>query len=273
MKLIAITIENLDLDLIKDTYFNLLIPNFPNRNHLEPFDDFLAAFDNKDDEFGYRKKVFILKEGDEIAGSLTTEFYPLSNVMIMPYLVVKKEYRGQKLSNILFEEAYKELDVESKRRFKALDNNPESDSFELLSNFFNLSLKDTMDLLKTLKPQFFLESEKETEVDPIMDPKDRLKVYNHIGFKILDFVYIQPNLNSTRKAVKDFYLLASQKFCSKDENNVCYVDSNTVKTFMWEFSYLLSPEKFLISKQFKEVIDSIASDKVFLRMIDFLNKN
>ena len=272
MKLIVLSNENLDLKLIKEVYYNLLMPAFPNKDHIEPFDDFVEAFSERD-IFEYKKKVFILIEEEEeeiVVATLTVEYFPLSNFINMPYLVVKENYRGKKLSKILFEEGFKELELQSKKRLELLNNNPKDNRIIELTKFLNLnSTKETWELLKQFQPHYCLESEYETEFDPIMNPLDRLKVYDKIGFKILNFNYVQPPLTKFKKSVSNLYLLTSTKFCLKDENDEFYMKVESLKTFYWEFSHLISPLDFLNSNQFHQVIESIPNEKVYLKMVKF----
>eukprot|EP01080_Neovahlkampfia_damariscottae_P001919 gene1919-1059_t len=268
MKLIVLSYENLDMKLIKELYYDLFLPAFPNENHIEPYDDFVQAFEKRD-KFEYKKKVFILMDNDIVIAGLTVEYFPLSNFINMPYLAIKSEYRGKKLSKILFEEGFKELENQSKLRLEEMNKNPIDNRIIEITKFFNLStIEQTWELLKSFKPYYCLESEYESEYDPIMNPIDRLKIYDKIGFKIIDFDYCQPPLFEKAQPVSNLYLLTATKFCSKDENDKFYLESSSLKMFYWEFSNLIST-KFLKSNQFQHVINSISKEKVFLKMIKF----
>ena len=206
---------------------------------------------------------------DKIIANLTIEYFPLSNFVNMPYLVVNKKNRGKKLSKLLFEEAFKELEIKSKERQKMIYNNATDGRIPELMKFFNLSSSEEMwEIIKNFEPHYCLESEFENEFDPIMDPLDRLKIYDKIGFKIVDMDYILPPISDSLKPVH-LYFLTATKFCLKDENGEFYIGSNNLKTFYWEFSHILSPLKYLNSEDFHQVINSISKGNVSLKMIKF----
>lgn len=255
------TYQNLDLNLLKEAYTNLLQVHFPNKDHLESFDAISYPLTTKPTLFSQRSHILLLLQDKIPIGILTFEYYPISNCGLCSYLVILEKYRGKKLANFLIFKGKEILQLESKNREKNLHQIPNEFFFEPLQKFLFVSNEDLVKILAQQKPSFFLETEKENDFDPIMDPKVRLKVYEKMGFERLNFTYYQPNLSEKQKPVS-LYLMASTDLCEQNEEYY-FLDSTHLSIFIWEFGNEVS-EDFVKSDLFQEMIKSIGKNKMIL---------
>lgn len=263
LNFIDMTNDQPDLNLLREAYEKLLQAHFPNQDHLESFEAISYPLTTKSTPFSEKSHILLLTDEQGPIGILNFEYYPVSNVGLGSYLVILEKYRGKKLANYLIFKAKEILQMESAKRLKNLKDCQSEWFFVPLGKFLNLETDQLIELLKQQKPSIFLETEKENDFDPIMDPKLRLKVYEKMGFEKINMVYYQPNLSKEQKPVS-LYLLASTDLCEQ-ENDEFYMDSRHLVIFIWEFGHEVSEEDFVKSEKFFEMIKSIGNNKVYLK--------
>ncbi len=134
----------------------LYLPSFPNENEREPFNLIIERI--KQRVIPYTDIILEIEDDKVIAGCIS-DYYPSCKSIEPIYLVVREEYRKQGYAGKLLNEA-----------FKLYDNI--SDMYVEVDN-----------------PKFVSSN------DSAINPDTRIKIYEKLGFKMLDFNYVQPPLD------------------------------------------------------------------------------
>lgn len=266
-------------ELLQLFYENLMKKNFPVSDHLddlEVFEYLLSECCTKEHiPFMPVTHVLLLvkppakpNEKVFVAAALSLEYYVLSNCGLLAYLVTDASYRGKKLSNFLIEKAYEILHKESIKRFNKFEEIVYSKNYTNMMVLKQmgafLQQTDTKKLIEKLKnysTMFVLECEDETTKDTTMDSTLRHKIYQKLGFRMLDFDYIQAPLSKKQKSSTDLLMLCYERCAQEDLNSQKSLDSEKLKAFLWEFTQACSPE-FEATTEFKKMINSICSNRV-----------
>ncbi|KAN0018258.1 hypothetical protein ACTFIU_010872 [Dictyostelium citrinum] len=172
--------DDYDEDLMVRFYNELMLPNFPVKNELEPLSNFISALsDERRESFNpHLSEVHVLlalrwptDSSDlqpTIGAGIIFEYFSNTNCGLLSYLVVHRSSRGQGLAGILVERAVELLDKHAKTRGQLAGCNC-----------------------------IFLETnsaEKVTVQQDVMDPRMRHTIYYKMGFRMIDFEYIMPPL-------------------------------------------------------------------------------
>lgn len=304
----------MNLELLKQFYDELIVPNFPMKDQREPLENFLELLEHWENPFYCRTTIFVLihPEKRKPCGGLAFEYYPLSNFGICTYIVVTEALRGKKLSSTLIRLACEQLRLESRRReidlSKKLIHTEDLERLQKLANFLNFEqqqqqqqpksnqiqssvitegkegasvvglffslvklVEGLISYLKPFQPMLVLETEREDDYDPLMDPKERIKMYRKMGFEIIDFPYYQPNLTKDREPIP-LYLMAFLSFGQVDANGGVFLSADSLKTFLWEFSYDTSESFLTKSPKFSSMIETINRNQLRGKIYLLTNK-
>lgn len=194
----------------------------------------------------------------KIAGGCMFEYYKMSNCALLSYFVVTDEYQNLGLGRILVEHAYqisKQIAVKFNgkhhRRNTVLDiihrveqqlsndkvcDEELLDQYKFVCEYLKFTLEDPI-------PDQFYAFVAETNAvgvdDGIMASQNRHQIMNRIGFKLLDFEYIQPPLSDEQQPCADLLLLTLHvedlPFDEKTKKH--FVQTSLLKCFMLEFLY------------------------------------
>lgn len=187
--------QDFDPVMLSQFYKQLLVPNFPIKDELEPLEHYVRVLDPQ-----FREKceqtvdvnelaipethvvVALRYEEDQLflGGAIVAEYYNRNNCGILTYLVVHKRSRGQGLAGKLVSRAVEILDKNAKKRGKLAGCNA-----------------------------VFLETNSAEKITPeqdVMDPRMRHVIYHKMGFRLIDYPYIMPPLAPGLNKV-DFLLL------------------------------------------------------------------
>jgi hypothetical protein len=133
-------------------------------------------------------------------------------------VAVDKGYRGKRLSNYLIDQAREILDKESENRNNNFEEWPKNKyqfkEYVTLANYLNMTdIDELMEHLKRLKPNFYVEVDKETSLSENneINPDVRIKIYKNLGFEKSDVLYYQAPLSIGSKAV-EMYLFWHTKY-------------------------------------------------------------
>eukprot|EP01133_Synstelium_polycarpum_P004220 gene4220-4916_t len=199
--------KDYDYVTLKRFYEELMLPNFPKEDELEPLDNWVEMFQeglstNLDDETlearangqdvapGCEVDFHIIlalcppeqrrATQSDIMGGVVFEFYPAINCGCITYLLVSSEYRGQGLAGQLVNEASARLMENGRVRGHLGGCNA-----------------------------IFLETNSAERVlpeDDVMDPAKRHAIFHKLGVRLLDFDYVQPALSKESGKCKDLLL-------------------------------------------------------------------
>ncbi|KAL0479798.1 hypothetical protein AKO1_007427, partial [Acrasis kona] len=193
-----------------------------------------------------------------IAGGAVFEYYKMSNCTLLSYFVVTDEYQNLGLGRELVNRAYK-ISEDVSELYKQMDyrNNTVKSIMHSISDTLNFDqvvteeLKNQFQFINEyikytysdpIKDEFYLFVAETNAVgvsDGIMESEDRHNIMHRIGFRLIDFEYIQPPLSESQSPCADLLLLALQnKMIPKDQvTGRRYVHTNLLKCFMLEFLY------------------------------------
>jgi GNAT superfamily N-acetyltransferase len=173
----------------------LYIPNFPNENEREPLDNIKQRIL----ESGYPKtSITLLIDNEKLVGGCIIDGYEDCDSIEPIYLVINKDMRNRGYGRCLLEESISNINY-AKHVFLEVDD-PE-----------------------TIVDESYI----------TIDPRKRLNMYLHWGFKVLNFNYIQPPLSEDAKSEENLLLLY------KGDN----LNKNDLKNFLFHFYKGLCAEK------------------------------
>jgi len=157
-------------DLLMRFYEELMMPNFSMfQDELESIDSMEINLKRNGDDSKYKLHIILAMEGSVILGGICCEFFPKSQCGLFTYLVTSPQARGKGISRVLIDEGLRVMNLEAEGgRCKAV----------------------------------FLETNNEADSSDVMDIKVRQEIFRKLGFEFLDFAYVQPALEKTKKSVK-----------------------------------------------------------------------
>eukprot|EP01132_Coremiostelium_polycephalum_P009208 gene9208-11284_t len=223
--------DDYDEDLLVRFYNELMLPNFPMKNELEPITNFLNALsDERRNTYNpHLSELHVLlalrwpNDSSDlqptIGAGIIFEYYSSTNCGLLSYLVVHRSSRGQGLAGTLVERAVELLDKHAKTRGQLAGCNA-----------------------------IFLETnsaEKVTIQQDVMDPRMRHTIYHKMGFRLINFEYIMPPLFEGYEKLKGVLLLTvylTPHIPYQDFNNtkLYFLPNVLLKNFIkaqWENAY------------------------------------
>jgi hypothetical protein len=248
--------EHFDLELLVTFYQDLLLPCYRERpEELDSLDSWLELLSPKhknptssSNELVEFHLLLALKYSDDeeenskpmIAGGLAFEYYPGNNCGFLTYLLVPVGERGERMARALIDSALEELDTAAKRRGQLGGCNVifmESRTGPLNANP-NLEVQDI------------------EQQHPILEA---------MGWKMLDFDYIQPPNAEPTKKVKTSFLLVFVTpripMLLQEDIKYLYLPRSTLKKFlteMWESSCSRFPGyDFTADRDYIDMMDQI----------------
>lgn len=192
---------------------DLYLPSFP-PNEREPF-EIIEARIKKGENWWPRTDMILCIEGNEVASGCISDYYPECQSIEAIYLVTNEKYRGKGLAKVL------------------------------LSETFNL-YPEALDI--------YLEADNPALVSPglsAMNPETRIKIYQKLGFKVININYIQPPLFQGLDYERKLLLMSKSKIPLTKERLVLFLDS---------FYRGLECEG---SEEFYEVVESISPAQIY----------
>lgn len=195
-----------DIALLKRFYDDCFVPEFPNRNERESFENITEYLRRK--EAGWFEKnnyhVVVVLDGDVPIGGSVSDYLVEPNAGVIEYLVVQPQYRGCGLGSRLLEHTERLLHQDADySRGRPLD--------------WVVGELDDPYLTPGPSNRF--------------DPFTRARIWHNWGYRMLDFPYLQPPLSRDKSAVHTLVLMA--KTCSSRFSDA--VPSSDVRTFVREY--------------------------------------
>ncbi len=169
------------MNLLKKYYETLHVPEFPDPNERESFDNLEKYLEGKDEGW-YGKNnyhIVLMMDGDVVAGGTIFDYYEEVNAGFGEFITINRNYRKKSLFKKLFDKRVEILNEDARR-------NGHHSGIDWL-------------VVEMNKPE-------ETEVDAF-NPNQRLKIWEKLGFKIVDMNYIQPALEEGKDPVTNLYLV------------------------------------------------------------------
>lgn len=198
-------------DWIRRFRDNLYLVNFPDPNEREPFEVIEARL-KKGGEWWPRTDMLMYIDGDSVACGCIADYYPECESIEVIYLVTDKEYREKGLAGKILDETFSLYP-------EALDMYVEADNPALVPVDFS----------------------------PI-NPETRLKIYERLGFSIINIKYIQPPLAPGLDFDRKLLLMCR----SKDSG----LTKERLEAFLKSFYKGLNASD---SKELHEMLDSLSN--------------
>jgi GNAT superfamily N-acetyltransferase len=118
--------------------------------------------------------VILQDDAGNIAGGMVADYFERSNVGVIEFVVVAPELRGRGLGKLLLREISQRLEADSRRAGHAGLNG----------------------ICAEVNDPY-----RRCDVQEHLDGFARLRIWDHFGFRLLDFPYVQPPLSSDQDAV------------------------------------------------------------------------
>lgn len=204
-------------------YEELLIPNFSQfPNELDSLNNFYNALNDLSNH-SYKLYITLIVEDDKILAGASYEYYLKSKSVLLTYIVVSDSAKGKGLSKLLMSEIQNELKYHHKD-IKAL---------------FAESNSDNVD-----------------ESKDVMNPTLRRIILNKLGFRYLDFEYIQPPLSKDLNKCEDLILSIHKDYISSEG-----VKKSVVLKWLEEFWENLVGDSYLNNRDWLQTKDSLRQKK------------
>eukprot|EP01113_Clastostelium_recurvatum_P024616 TRINITY_DN2938_c0_g1_i1.p1 TRINITY_DN2938_c0_g1~~TRINITY_DN2938_c0_g1_i1.p1 ORF type:complete len:1669 (+),score=425.84 TRINITY_DN2938_c0_g1_i1:1354-6360(+) len=216
--------EDYDEDLLMRFYKELMIPNFPIKHELEPYETLLQALSDEsreDPDISDLHVVLALRwpsdnismlatnKGPIIEGGIIFEYFPSNNCGLLTYLTVHKNFKGQGLDKALVETA-----------LEVLNQNAKVAGYLPGCNAIFLEVSS---------------AEKATLQQDIADVRTRHAIYHEIGFRLLEFEYVSPPLSPSYPKLKHLLLtvyITPHIPTMPLEDDKYYLPSSVLQNFM-----------------------------------------
>eukprot|EP00928_Gymnodinium_smaydae_P041557 TRINITY_DN28108_c0_g1_i2.p1 TRINITY_DN28108_c0_g1~~TRINITY_DN28108_c0_g1_i2.p1 ORF type:complete len:475 (-),score=27.48 TRINITY_DN28108_c0_g1_i2:370-1794(-) len=188
-------------DLLPEVYRELLETHFPVEGELDELEDMEAGLEASDTNRPELHVLVAICSDDTLCGCACYEYYPLGNFCLLSYICVAHAFRRQGIA----------------RRFM-------------------LALEAQTKAQKTYKQltAVFAETHCADVEDGIMDPRERQEVLAALGFRCLQFDYIQPPLSDHQEPCGGLRLLVKDQSCLHSEVIVEYLDNFAGSVMGWE---------------------------------------
>jgi GNAT superfamily N-acetyltransferase len=238
-----------DKRLLHTFYNDFIIPAFPLEDERDPLTGWETSLSEEvqNDPRAPASHLLLVfdkedrKKSDIMAGC-AFEYYAKSNCALLTYIVIAPQCRQKGLARRLIQEELKILANDAKHRSQAADcravfaeiNSPER-------------VKATQD---------------------VMDPAVRLKIFARLGFKKLDFEYIQPPLSPGQQKCKNLVLAIYHTSTDLQKiADVRYLPSAILRSFLHEFYDSMELGDFAQDPDFEYMMRQLA-DKPNIRLDD-----
>lgn len=195
-----------DIDLLKKFYDHCLVPEFPNPDERDSFENIRESLHRKEDGwFGKNNyHVVVVLDDDKPVGGAIADYLVEPNAGAIEYLVIRPDYRGMALGGRLLE--YTE---------------------RLLHRDAHTSRRPLLDWIVAEIDDPYVTPAPTNRFDPFT----RARLWHNWGYRMLDFPYVQPALSPDKSAVHSLLLMAKTSSPRLTES----VPSTDVRTFIREY--------------------------------------
>jgi GNAT superfamily N-acetyltransferase len=212
-----------DLELLKQFYASLIQPSFSMfGDELEDLDVWESNLSSSGDKYALHV-ILCLEDSKDLCGGVACEYYPKSQCGLLTYIVTNPQHRNKGVAGKLVSAAVEALEQESRSRGHA----------GLRALFLETN-----------------DSEKISAEEDCMDPAERQRILQRLGFGLLQFQYVQPPLGEGRSSCHDLILCANVKVSGE-----AGVDKNAFLDWVREFSDVLGgcPELPSMEKEIDQI--------------------
>lgn len=192
------------MDLLQAVYDCLLKVHFPVPGELDDLETLQDALQQPSDGLNPELHVLLLSETAEpmenLMGCASYEYYPRGNHCLISYICVAEPFRRRGVSKLLMSTLQKQMEERAAKPLAAI----------------------------------FAETHASDVEDGIMDPLERQEVLASLGFRCLDFDYVQPPLSDQHKPCGGLKLLVKDQDALPREAIVSYLDDFSGSVLGWK---------------------------------------
>jgi GNAT superfamily N-acetyltransferase len=257
-------------ELLVQFYNDIMKKYFPIEDELDPLDVWESGLSSEHPLLPELHVCIALdtrknenNNGYRIAGGSMFEYYKMSNLTLLSYFVVTDDYQNLGLGRVFVEQAYH---ISKQIAHKHKEKNHRTTTVTNILNRVNEQLKLAEEekgfvidkelqeeykfvceylriVLNDPIPDEFFTFVAETNAvgvsDGVMESEGRHGIMNRIGFKLLDFEYIQPPLSEDQNPCADLLLLILHvnELPFDKERDKNYIPTCQMKCFMLEFLF------------------------------------
>jgi GNAT superfamily N-acetyltransferase len=223
-----------DEDLVRAFHHRVYSAAFPIKSERESVDTWLGLLSGADTSCELHFLVAGHDLGDPyrravLAGHLL-EYYPDSGCGLLTYLVTHPRHRGQGLATRLLDRGLATLKATARRRRRRL----------------RLVFAEVNDPRKIRRPR------------DVMDPWERLRFFERRGGRILDFPYVQPELEPGQGPERNLLLL----LMTPSPNHRTSVAAAPIRRFLHEFYRAVNIPRPEMDADFQKMMVAIRSGRV-----------
>jgi len=215
--------EQYDAALLKQFYDTLMVPSFGIfDDELEDLETWIELLTKPKGASVFNLHVLLVFEGTDkerkrVIGGSACEYYPNSNCGLLTYFAVLPEFRQKGVGGFLVRNVLIAVDKDAKSNGKA---------------GCNAVFLETND------------AEKVKAEEDCMDPLVRHKILNKLGFRILDFTYVQPALSPTQAKCSNLLFAVHQSYLVDGK-----LKSEFIAAFIKEFFIVLMGDAVLATDE------------------------
>lgn len=257
-----------DAKLLERFYTELMQPNFPIAEELEPLqawvdqlegyqrrnlDDASASRTKRNDGFGEGKRRCTLNvivafsaqdtERKNLLGGIVFEYYYPSNCALITYLVINQSQRGQGMAIYLTIKAWEVMRATS-----------QAHGHEFPAIIF-CEVNDPA-----------LVDDSEDAFSPLL----RIKAFQNAGVRaVANFPYIQPSLDATQESARDMLLAAVVgPMTERDDEGKPFIQTEHLISFLSDFYQELQVKNHLQDPDFKAMLAAVKGRET-VQLVDF----
>lgn len=248
--------EEYNFSLLEDFYYRIMKPNFPLEEELDSLENFDRNLQS--DSFLETEIAVLFDETTQlVAAGVIYDYYSVSNVGLLSYFCVDQrdaKYRGMGLGKFLVQYAYQRCQ-EMARTF---NKSKEGRNFRklMLKQLFHHDATTLASLQKIFKRKYFLHDSSKNDMfaffaetnklgvhDGVLESNVRHRILNSIGFRFLDFEYVQAPLYETVGPCYDLILLAYKASVHPNYEQIFSVRREIILAFLTETAYSVMESK------------------------------
>lgn len=244
-----------DMALLERFYKELMIPNFPMQEELEPIEAWIDQLTQNNSNRNKKEGVYLNvqvcfdskdTERKVLVGGIVFEYYYPSNTALITYLVTNPNVRGQGSGVFLGLNAWGKM--------KQLS---EAHGF------------DTPHIIFCEVNDPALVSDSEDSLSPLA----RIKAFQQMGVRVIDcpqFKYVQPALEGQTERGRSMLLaVVVGPMTPRDDDGRSYVNPNHIKGFLADFYRELEVKDVDKDEDFQLMMKALSgSDRVYLKDFD-----
>lgn len=212
---------------------------------------------------------------DMICAAIVFEYYRMSGCALLSYLMVEEDYRSLGLGRYMVNHAYSSLETlhlsYDGYAQRILDANMRSLERVYCEQVNKLcEMRATTERYPSKFFAFFAETNAWEVSDGVLPSEKRHEILRRMGFRLLDFDYLQFPLSESQEPCEDLILLAfNSENAPRHNDETKYIPTQLMRVFFLEFGYSVFENfDFVNEDYFKFVMNDLNGRGEYLYLWD-----